>query len=141
MWSRARALWSLGWALVRALLTWPWRHEHALQRFADNYGAEGLLPVGPEVHALLVQSGRCTGCRRCDTIVPSGAPGSLPLSTLILGAARSLPDYDLAARAFAAYGPSELAAAERLCPWGVPIPSVASLVQTQRTSSSLGSVL
>lgn len=131
--ARLSALWLLAGALVRAVVSWPLRRGRALQAFRDNYGPEGLLPVSSDVHRQLVSAGGCTGCGRCDR-VSSGT--AVPLSQLLRGWTRSLPDADICAAEFAHYPEAELARAEELCPFGVPIVALAQMTRTQAEQMS-----
>ncbi len=123
------ALCLLGWALCKTVLTAPLRRSRALAAFSRNYAAEGLLPVLPEVHAALATFGGCIACGRCDRIV--GAGEGAPLSQLVRGWTRSLPDARLSAAGFARFSDGDLAAAEALCPTGVPIAALCKLTERQ----------
>lgn len=130
--ARFWALWLLGTALLKTLVTWPLRKSRALRAFRNNYGPEGLLPVPLRVHRALLAVGGCTGCGRCDRVTRQG--GLVPLSQLVRAWTRSLPDAALTTAEFARYGDAALVEAERLCPFGVPIRTLAELMRDQAAS-------
>lgn len=131
--ARLWALWLLAWALVRAVVTWPLRRGRALRAFRDNYGPEGLLPVSAEVHRELISAGGCTGCGQCDRVSGGSA---VPLSQLLRGWTRSLPDADLCAAELSQYSEAELARAEGICPFGVPIARLVQMTRRQAEEMS-----
>ena len=130
--ARIWALWLLGTALLKTLVTWPLRKPRALRAFRNNYGPEGLLPVASGVHRALLEAGGCTGCGRCDRVVRQ--TGLVPLSQLVRAWTRSLPDAALTTAEFARYREADLIEAEGLCPFGVPIRTLADLVREQASS-------
>lgn len=123
------AIWLLAWALLKTSLSWPLRRGRGPAYFRENYAAEGLLPVAPDVHTLLIRAGACTACGRCDRVTAEG--GGVPLSQLVRGWTRSLPDAPLAAAEFARYSSEEMDRAEALCPMGVPIADLRVMVDRQ----------
>ena len=84
------------------------------ERFRANFFREGLLPTSMEDRAELALASRCVGCGLCDAVPGNGLrPSILPTAF-----SKNLVDlrFDLGPP-----DPQRLAAAEKLCPTGVPL--------------------
>jgi succinate dehydrogenase/fumarate reductase-like Fe-S protein len=111
------------------------RRRRGLAAFEASYANDRLLPVTPEERRLLAQFGRCIACGLCDNVLPPG--NSVPAGTfagpmdLMLASSRSMPDFDAAARSFAAMDRDALEALERRCPARVPMAKIADFVRSK----------
>lgn len=138
--ARLKALLLLSWALVRTLgRRLGGGGRNGLERFRDNYAADGLAALTGEERERMRSFGRCIACGRCNR-----GDGALILSTgsryrgtmsLVLAAARSMPDFKAAALGFEALDEALLARKERLCPTGVPLRELARFVTARATDA------
>jgi hypothetical protein len=132
---RIHALFILGWALVRSLLAPLVGARRGLAEFRRSYAADRLPPVSAEERSQIPSHSRCIACGLCD----DGAADAMAASggafagvmDLMLASSRSMPDYDAAARSFAAIGDERLAAVEARCPTGVPMRRLAAFVRAK----------
>lgn len=140
---RLKALWLLGWALVRTLLRLLFRRgRRGIAAFRANYDADRLPPVSAEERALMASFGRCIACGRCD--VGEGRriaaqPGRYRgVMALVLSGSRSMPDAWAAAREVEGLTTAILVEKERDCPVGVPLGALLRFVRTkaEETTSS-----
>ncbi len=84
------------------------------ERFRSNYFSEGLLPTTLADRAELALAARCIGCGLCDAVAGRGPrPSLLPTAFSKNGVDLR---FDLGPD-----DPERLAAAEKLCPTGVPL--------------------
>lgn len=136
-----RALLLLAWSLVvttaRRLFGGGPR---GLALFEQNFAADRLPPVTPEERRALGGFGGCIACGRCDAgdgeriVASRGAyPGTM---ALMLAGARSMPDADAGAAAFALISDEELAAKERICPTAVPMRRIAAFVRAKAAAGA-----
>jgi hypothetical protein len=132
---RLHALLILAWALVRSLLAPLFGARRGLADFRRSYAADRLPPVAPDERRVLPQLGGCIACGLCD--VGEGARIARSAGTyagvmdLMLASSRNMPDYDAAARSFAAVGDDRLAELEARCPARVPMRAVAAFVRAK----------
>jgi hypothetical protein len=135
---RLHALLILAWALVRSLLAPLIGARRGLEDFRRSYAADRLPPVAADERRYLPQLSGCIACGLCD--VGEGArmarssgiyAGAMDL---MLASSRSMPDYDAAARSFAAIGDERLAELEARCPVRVPMRRLASFVRAKAAS-------
>jgi hypothetical protein len=94
-----------------------------------------LPPVTPDERRVLPTLGGCIACGLCDVgegprIARSGGV-YVGVMDLMLASSRSMPDYDAAARSFAAIGDDRLAELETRCPAHVPMRKVAAFVRAK----------
>lgn len=128
----ALLVWSLLKVVFRTLFTKP---PPGLEVFHDNYGTEGLAPIGRDERHALARFSRCIACGRCD--VGEGervaaSDGEYPgLMQLVLASTRSMPDYDAAARGFAHVPEDVLRAKARRCPVRIPFADLAAFVKAR----------
>jgi Fe-S oxidoreductase len=122
-----RALLYLAW---RALLVQPVKRlllrGGGKARFLAAYGAEGLLPTGPEDLEVALLASRCTGCGLCEAgcRMPVAAPAlraiGLPAAFRLVG--RQAADLPLGRALLEACGAcTGGAACQAWCPSQVPI--------------------
>jgi hypothetical protein len=130
---RLHALVILAWALVRSLLAPLLGTRRGLAEFRSSYAADRLPPLTPEERVVLPQLSGCIACGLCDVgegarIARSGGVYA-GVMDLMLASSRNMPDFDAAARSFAAVGEGRLAELERRCPVQVPMRRVAAFVR------------
>ena len=136
---RLHALLILAWALVRSLLAPLFGARRGLRDFQRSYAADRVPPVSADERAVIGAAGRCIACGRCDVgegarIVRAG--GSYAgVMDLMVSASRGMPDFDAAARSFAAVDDDRLAELEGLCPTRVPMRRVAEFVRRKAAES------
>lgn len=129
---RLHAFFILAWALVRSLLAPIVGARRGLADFRRSYAPDRLPPVTPEERRVLPLLGGCIACGLCDVgegarIARSGGVYA-GVMDLMLASSRSMPDFDAAARSFAAIGDERLAELETRCPAHVPMRKVAAFV-------------
>ncbi len=130
---RLHALIILAWALVRTVVTNLLGGRRGLAAFQRSYAADRVPPVSLEERALLPLLGGCVACGLCDVgegaarVRSGGAYAGV--MDLMLASSRSMPDFDAAARSFAAVGDARLAELETRCPARVPMRQVAGFVR------------
>jgi hypothetical protein len=134
---RLHAFFILAWALVRSLLAPVVGARRGLADFRRSYAPDRLPPVTPGERRELPVLGGCIACGLCDVgegarIARSGGIYA-GVMDLMLASSRSMPDYDAAARSFAAIGDERLAALETRCPARVPMRKVAAFVRAKAT--------
>jgi hypothetical protein len=130
---RFRALWLLGWSLVRtvfALIFTP--RGRGLARFESNYAADRLLPVPATEQANLRAFSGCIACGRCNEGRYAGTNQSTRgMMNLVLAGSRSMPDFDAAVADMRGWDEATLAELERRCPTRVPFRQLVSFVRSQ----------
>lgn len=134
---RLHAFFILAWALIRSLLAPIVGARRGLADFRRSYAPDRLPPVAPAERRELPVLGGCIACGLCDVgegarIARSGGAYA-GVMDLMLASSRSMPDYDAAARSFAAIGDDRLAELETRCPAHVPMRRVAAFVRTKAT--------
>jgi hypothetical protein len=139
---RLHALVILAWALVRSLLAPLFGTRRGLAAFRSNYAADRLPPLTPAERVLLPQLTGCIACGLCDVgegerIARSGGVYT-GVMDLMLASSRSMPDFDAAARSFAAVGDDRLAELEGRCPVRVPMRKVAAFVRGKAAELTAG---
>jgi hypothetical protein len=132
---RLHAVFILAWAMLRTVVTNLLRGGRGLADFRKSYAPDRLPPVTPDERRVLPLLGGCIACGLCD--VGEGAAMARSggiyagVMDLMLASSRSMPDYDAAARSFAAVGDERLAELEGRCPARVPMRQVAAFVRAK----------
>jgi hypothetical protein len=116
----------LSWGVLRSIVLRPFR-RNALQQFSDHYSGEGIGSLEARDLAILHQSTGCIACGRCDGSVRMGREFSM--MGFALFAARHLSDYDAVRRSIQDVEDGEFRQAEALCPVGVPLLALSSLIR------------
>ncbi len=122
---RLHALVILAWALVRSLFAPLVGARRGLAAFRRSYAKDNLPAVTKDERTALPRFNGCIACGRCDVgeaariVAARGTYGGV--MDLVLASSRSMPDYDAAAKSFAAVSEDALRAAEARCPTRVPI--------------------
>jgi hypothetical protein len=131
---RVKALVFLALALVRTLWRYVWGERRpGLERFRENYAADGLTALSPSDRIEMRDFGGCIACGRCNRgdgpfIASSGGRFQGTMG-MVLAASRSMPDYGAAAQALAYLGDEDLKRKEALCPTHVPLRRLAAFVR------------
>ena len=132
---RIQALLILAWALLRSLLAPLFGTRRGLEDFRRSYAPDRLPPLTASERDELPPFSGCIACGLCD--VGEGARMARSagryggVMDLMLASSRSMPDYDAAARSFAAVGDERLAELEGRCPARVPMRQVAAFVRAK----------
>lgn len=126
-----KLLWAYGMLAIQALFVQPWRRLRQLgttgeQRFLEQYGVEGLLPLAPDARRRRFDHQRCIHCGLCDTaceVLARVSRAEAPaLSALPVAYSRSMPEYPYARVTLAHLVACEdCDACEAICPTGVPL--------------------
>ncbi len=132
---RLHALLVLTWGLLRSLVAPLLGLRRGLADFRRSYAADGVPALTPDERQLLPKLSGCIACGLCDVgegaaIARSGGVYA-GVMDLMLASSRSMPDYDAAARSFAAVSDARLAELEARCPTRVPMRSLAAFVRTK----------
>lgn len=77
--SRGEAFVGLALQFWRHVLTTPWRETRGLTEIMRDFAGEGIAVVTEDERNAAPYVTRCTGCGRCDFLVPDGEPPSLVL--------------------------------------------------------------
>jgi hypothetical protein len=137
---RLHALLILAWAFFRTVLVSVFGGRRGLADFRRSYAPDRLPPVTPDERRVLPMLGGCIACGICDVGEAAAITRSGGLyrgvMDLMLASSRSMPDYDAAARSFAAVGDERLAALEPRCPARVPMRRVAAFVRSKAAEVS-----
>lgn len=132
---RALALAILAWSLVKVLVARMRGERTGLALFHENYDPDRLPPVTPEEREEIASFSRCIACGRCDIGEAeriAASRGAYPgLMSIVLGSARSMPDFDAAALALEHVPEEVLAEKEAICPTGVPFRALARFVRAK----------
>lgn len=132
---RALALALLAWSLVKVLFARMRGRKTGLALFHDNYDADRLPPLSAGEREELASFSRCIACGRCDVGEAeriAASRGAYPgLMAVVLGGARSMPDFDAAVLALDHVPESVLAEKEAICPTGVPFRALARFVRAK----------
>lgn len=130
---RLHALFILALCLVKSLFAPLFGARRGLREFRVDYGPDRLPPVSPEERRVLPLLGGCIACGLCDigegVRAARSAGAYAGTMDLMLASSRSMPDYDAAAKSFAAVSDARLAELERRCPARVPMRKVAAFVR------------
>jgi hypothetical protein len=132
---RLYALLLLSWALIRSLLALLFGPRRGLAEFQASYAADRLPPLAPKERRTLPTLSGCVACGLCD--VGEGLREARSRGVyagtmdLMLASSRSMPDFDAAARSFAAIPDERLAELEARCPTRVPMREVAAFVRAK----------
>jgi hypothetical protein len=128
---KLHALFILAWALLRSLLG----PRRGLAEFRASYAKDRLPPVTPEERRDLPTFGRCIACGLCDVgegVRAAASEGAYAgTMDLMLASSRSMPDFDVAVRSFAAVSDERLAELEARCPTRVPMRRIAAVVRAK----------
>ncbi len=132
---RLHALLILAWALIRSLVAPMIGARRGLSDFRRSYAADRLPPVTADERRYLQQLSGCIACGLCNAgegqrMAASGGAYA-GVMDLMLASSRSMPDYDAAARSFAAVSDERLAELELRCPVRVPMRKLASFVRSK----------
>jgi hypothetical protein len=132
---RLHALLVLTWGLVRSLMAPLLGLRRGLSDFRRSYAADRLAALTPSERRMLPRFSGCLACGLCDVgegaaIVRSGGQYA-GVMDLMLASSRNMPDYDAAARSFAAVSDERLAELEARCPSRVPMRSLAMFVRAK----------
>jgi hypothetical protein len=137
---RLHALVILAWAFLRTVVTNLFGGRRGLADFRRSYAPDRLPPVTPDERRVLPTLGGCIACGICDVGEAAAITRSGGLyrgvMDLMLASSRSMPDYDAAARSFAAVGDERLEALEPRCPARVPMRRVAAFVRAKAAEVS-----
>jgi hypothetical protein len=137
---RLHALLILAWAFFRTVLVNVFGGRRGLADFRLSYAPDRLPPVTPDERRVLPTLGGCIACGICDVGEAAAIARSGGLyrgvMDLMLTSSRSMPDYDAAARSFAAVGDERLATLEARCPARVPMRCVAAFVRAKAAEVS-----
>jgi hypothetical protein len=132
---RALALVVLAKSLLQVTVKRLFGEKSGIALFHANYDADRLPPVDAEERRKLASFSRCIACGRCDVGEAermAASKGRYPgLMSIVLGASRSMPDYDAAANALEAVPDEVLAAKEAVCPTGVPFVELAAFIRAK----------
>jgi len=137
---RLHALVILAWALLRSVVASLTGTRRGLADFRRSYAADRLPPVSAEERRQLPQLSGCIACGLCDVgeganIARSGGAYA-GVMDLMLASSRNMPDFDAAARSFAAVGDGRLEQLEKRCPTRVPMRRVAAFVRAKNIQES-----
>lgn len=134
---RLHALVILAWALVKTLVGTLFGERRGLRAFEQSYAEkEKLSPLHEDERERLPTFSRCIACGRCDVgeaarvVRSKGIYGGV--MDLVLASSRSMPDFDAAARSFAAIDDSRLEELEAICPTDVPMRAIKTFVLAKK---------
>ena len=135
---RLHALVILAWALVKTLIAPLFGTRRGLPEFEASYGGkEGLRAIDEDGRKKLPTFSRCIACGRCNVGEASRMVASKGIYAgvmdLVLASSRSMPDFDAAARSFAAVSDERLAELEAICPTEVPMRAIKAFVTSRNT--------
>jgi hypothetical protein len=130
---RLHAALILAWAFVKTLIAPLFGQRRGLAAFEASYAEkEGLVAIDEDGRKQLPMFSRCIACGRCNVGEASRAVASKGIYAgvmdLVLASSRSMPDFDAAARSFAAVSDERLAELERVCPTEVPMRAIKAFV-------------
>ncbi len=139
---RLHALLVLTWGLLRSLMAPLLGRRRGLDDFRRSYAADRLAVLTASERQRLPEFSGCIACGLCDVgegaaIVRSGGLYA-GVMDLMLASSRNMPDYDAAARSFAAVSEERLAELEARCPTRVPMRSLARFVRAKAEEVSCG---
>ena len=121
-----RARWTLGWALVKRVLSYvvPFVKRTTPDHWLYRLAGESIAPTPPNTWSHVEGASRCIGCGLCDSI-PNNEDQP---SEWILGSAREPGDAPLALEQAARL--RRLAQEiSKICPARVPAEAIASLIE------------
>lgn len=125
--------------ILRLLFT---KQAPGLEKFHDNYDADGLAPVTADERETMTQYSGCIACGRCDVGESeriAKSDGQYPgLMQLVLASTRSMPDYDAAARGFSFIPDDVLREKVARCPARIPFVELASFVRAKAPAEPPG---
>lgn len=126
-----RKIWAYTMLAIQALFIQPWRRFRRMgttgeERFLQNYGVEGLLPLSPDARRRRWNHSGCIHCGLCDSaceVLTRVRRSELPaLSALPIAYSRSMPEYPYARLAIGHLTECQnCEACEAICPTGVPL--------------------
>jgi hypothetical protein len=129
------ALLLLAWALVRSIAGSLFGRRRGIEAFRASYAGDGLVPLDAAERDQMRRFGGCIACGLCDAgegaAIVRSAGTYRGTMDLMLASSRNMPDYDAAARSFAAVGQDRLAELEGRCPARVPMRAIAVFVRTK----------
>jgi len=111
-------------AFWRHVLLFPFVKRRGLAQVSADYAPDGVSVPTRQERVLAPAFSRCTGCGRCDALVPDAEPPSL----VLLFAAREGSDAPFVARRLRALAPYAQAIAA-MCPEGVDVPALVLRVE------------
>lgn len=132
---RLHAVLRLAWALIRSIFAPLFGARRGLTAFRESYAKDRLPAVTPPERRQLAKLGGCMACGLCDAGEGARIVASKGIYAgvmdLMLASSRSMPDYDAAARSFAAVSDERLEQLEAICPARVPMRAVKTFVTTK----------
>ncbi|WP_394820546.1 hypothetical protein [Pendulispora albinea] len=132
---RLHAFLLLGLCLLKSLLAPLLGARRGLGDFERSYAPDRLPPLTPHERRALPTLSGCIACGLCDLGEGLRAGRSSGVydgpMDLMLASSRSMPDFDAAARSFAAVSDERLAELELRCPARVPMREVAAFVRAK----------
>ena len=132
---RLHALLRLTWALIRSVFAPLLGARRGLVAFRESYAKDRLPAVTPPERRQLAKLGGCIACGLCDVgegaRIAASKGAYAGVMDLMLASSRSMPDYDAAARSFAAVSDERLEELEAICPARVPMRAVKVFVTTK----------
>lgn len=134
---RALAAVILARSLLQVTVKRLFGERYGVALFHANYDADRLPALAPEEHESLASFSRCFACGRCDIgeaeRIGASAGRYGGLMSLVLGASRSMPDFDAAVTALD-FVPDEVLVEKRaICPADVPFLELARFVRAKAT--------
>ena len=111
-------------AFWKHVLLLPFVQRRGLKEVSRDYAPDGVRNVPVSERERAPQMSACTGCGRCDVLVPEGDPPSL----VLLHVAREGSDTPYLARKVRALAPYALAI-RALCPESVDVPAIVLKVE------------
>lgn len=125
--------------ILRLLFT---KQPPGLEKFRENYDADGLAPVTEGEREAMTRYSGCIACGRCDvgeSARIAASDGQYPgLMQLVLASTRSMPDYDAAARGFSFVPEEVLRAKVKRCPARIPFDELAAFVRAKAPAEPPG---
>ncbi|MEZ4271116.1 MAG: hypothetical protein R3C68_06705 [Myxococcota bacterium] len=119
-----KARWTLGAALLRKILSWPFQHDRGLAHWLERLAEEDLVATPKDAWRHQAGATRCIGCGLCDAVSLDG----LEPSRLILSVARRPQDALIAEEHAAelAYLAKDIA---EICPARVDVEDIVALLR------------
>jgi hypothetical protein len=132
---RLHVLLLLAWAVLRTFMASVFGLRRGLEAFQKSYASDRLPAVAPKERLALPTFGGCIACGSCNVgegeRIAASEGAYAGVMDLMLASSRGMPDFDVAARSFAALGDERLAVLEGRCPARVPMRAVAAFVRAK----------
>jgi hypothetical protein len=134
---RALAVVILARSLFQVTVKRLFGEEYGVALFHENYDADRLPALAADERERLASFSRCFACGRCDIGEAEriGASGGryAGLMSLVLGATRSMPDFDAAVTALDFVPDHVLVEKQIICPADVPFLELSRFVRAKAT--------